>query len=198
MEGPPNTLRRDRAYASVTLIADVDPDRPYVRLQIGTKRTILREGEWSVGWPPIFRLVPHVASVRGMFRVFAKQLHPRFELYVSPINVDPDSPALPISTPASYAARSESGHRGCVDAGHWRRYLGAAPGSVRSCPNFLSKADWFSTTSGACWMTRCGDSPVGCCSSISRRSIRIRMCCGVSTKLSCSVSIARWMRPSGK
>ena len=26
----------------------------------------------------------------GMFRVFAQQLHPRFELYVSPVNVDPD------------------------------------------------------------------------------------------------------------
>jgi hypothetical protein len=38
-----------------------------------------------------------------MFRVFAKQLHPRFERYVSPVNVDPEEPALPISTPGSYA-----------------------------------------------------------------------------------------------
>ena len=103
MEGPPNTLRRDRAYASVRLIADVDPERPYVRLQVGTKMAILREGEWSDWIGADFPLVPHVASVRGMFRVFAKQLHPRFELYVSPVNIDPDSPALPISTPASYA-----------------------------------------------------------------------------------------------
>jgi len=40
---------------------------------------------------------------RGMFRVFAKQLHPRFELYVSPVNIDPLQPALPISAPASLA-----------------------------------------------------------------------------------------------
>jgi predicted AlkP superfamily phosphohydrolase/phosphomutase len=32
-----------------------------------------------------------------------KQAHPRFQLYVSPINIDPANPALPISTPSSYS-----------------------------------------------------------------------------------------------
>ena len=103
VEGPPNTLRRDHAYASVQVIADVDPDRPYVRLQVANRMAIVRQGEWS-GWLPAdFPLLPHIASARGMFRVFAKQLHPQFELYVSPVNVDPEEPALPISTPGSYA-----------------------------------------------------------------------------------------------
>jgi predicted AlkP superfamily phosphohydrolase/phosphomutase len=35
--------------------------------------------------------------------VFAKQLHPRFEVYVSPVNVDPASADLPISTPRSFS-----------------------------------------------------------------------------------------------
>ncbi|HTA41032.1 MAG TPA: alkaline phosphatase family protein [Bryobacteraceae bacterium] len=102
MEGPPNTLRRDRAYAAVTLSADIDPEQPYARLQIGSERAIVREGEWSDWLTADFPLLPHFVSVRGMFRVFAKQLHPRFELYVSPVNVDPDDPALPISSPESY------------------------------------------------------------------------------------------------
>jgi hypothetical protein len=88
---------------------DVDPDRPYARLQVGDEKTIVREGEWS-GWRPAdFPLLPHIASVRGMFRVFAKQLHPRFELYVSPVNVDPQQPALPISAPNSYAREVAAG-----------------------------------------------------------------------------------------
>ena len=103
LEGPPNTLRRDHAYAAVQLSVDVDPDRPYARLQAGEEMAIIRQGEWS-GWLPAdFPLLPHIASARGMFRVLAKQLHPRFELYASPVNVDPEKPALPISTPASYA-----------------------------------------------------------------------------------------------
>jgi len=103
LEGPPNTLRRDRSYASVQLSVDVDPDRPYVRLQVGKDMAILREGEWSAWLPAEFPLLPHGASARGMFRAFARKLHPRFELYVSPINVDPAAPALPISSPGSYA-----------------------------------------------------------------------------------------------
>src|SRR5665213_375724 len=59
VEGPPNTLRRDRAHASVQLIADVDPARPYVRLQVGAVQAIVRQGEWS-GWLPAdFPLIPH-------------------------------------------------------------------------------------------------------------------------------------------
>jgi len=102
VEGPPNTLRRDRAHASVQLIADVDPARPYVRLQVGAVQAIVRQGEWS-GWLPAdFPLIPHLVSIRGMFRVLAKQLHPRLEIYVSPVNADPEKPSLPISTPGSY------------------------------------------------------------------------------------------------
>jgi predicted AlkP superfamily phosphohydrolase/phosphomutase len=56
-------------------------------------------------------LINHIASVRGMFRIFAKQLHSGFELYVSPVNIDPVSPALPVSVPSSFAkaVASETG-----------------------------------------------------------------------------------------
>jgi hypothetical protein len=103
LEGPPNALRRDHAYATQNIIADIDPDRPYVRLGIGATRAILKEGEWSDWIPVEFPLLPHAVSTHGIIRIFAKQLHPRFELYVSPVNIDPHDPALPISTPASYS-----------------------------------------------------------------------------------------------
>ncbi len=103
IEGPPNSLRRDHRYATVTLNVDIDPEQPFARLAAGDALAIVREGEWSEWLPVDFPLIPHVASVRGMFRVFARQLHPRLELYVSPINADPMSPDLPISVPASFS-----------------------------------------------------------------------------------------------
>jgi len=103
IEGPPNPLRKDHAYAAVTLVVDVDPERPVARLQVGDEMAIVQQGEWSDWLPADFPLLPHVVSARGMFRVFAKQLHPRFEVYVSPVNIDPLQPALPISAPASLA-----------------------------------------------------------------------------------------------
>lgn len=103
VEGPPNSLRKDQAYASVNVNVDVDRDAAAMRLQLGDNVVILRQGEWSDWLAATFPLIPHLSSVSGMFRVFAKQLHPGFQLYVSPVNVDPVSPALPVSTPAHWA-----------------------------------------------------------------------------------------------
>lgn len=103
VEGPPNSLRKDRRYAKVTLNVDIDPEQPFARLKSGDEVAVVREGEWSEWMPVDFALIPHLASVRGMFRVFARQLHPRLELYVSPVNVDPLSPDLPVSVPAGFS-----------------------------------------------------------------------------------------------
>jgi predicted AlkP superfamily phosphohydrolase/phosphomutase len=103
LKGPPNTLRLDQRAAAIKLIVDVDPVQPLARLSIGDSVAIVREGEWSDWLAADFPLVPYLVSVRGMVRVFAKQLHPRFEIYVSPVNADPSSPDLPVSTPSSFS-----------------------------------------------------------------------------------------------
>jgi predicted AlkP superfamily phosphohydrolase/phosphomutase len=105
VEGPPNTLRKDQRESSINLVVDIDPQEPVARVSAGGTEIIIRQGEWS-GWLAAdFPLIPHLASTRGMFRIFAKQLHPQLELYVSPINVDPEAPALPISSPGSFSRR---------------------------------------------------------------------------------------------
>lgn len=103
IQGPPNSLRKDRKPSSATLIVDVDPDQPFARLSLGEETAIVRQGEWSDWLPAEFPLIQHIASAHGMIRVFAKELHPHFELYVSPVNVDPEQPSLPISTPARFS-----------------------------------------------------------------------------------------------
>src|SRR2546423_13890811 len=64
---------------------------------------VLREGEWSDWMRVEFQLMPVFGNVKGICRFYLKQAHPRFQLYVSPINIDPENPALPISTPSSYS-----------------------------------------------------------------------------------------------
>jgi predicted AlkP superfamily phosphohydrolase/phosphomutase len=103
LEGPPNTLRKDGRFTSVPLIVDIDADQPLARLQIGDHLAIVGEGDWSDWLPADFPLLGRVASARGMFRVFARQLHPAFQLYVSPINVDPMEPVLPLSAPSAFS-----------------------------------------------------------------------------------------------
>jgi len=103
VDGPANSLRKDHRTSSVDLTVDIDPQSPAGRLSIGDSMAVVREGEWSPWLRAEFSLIPHLVNATGMFRVFAKQLHPRFELYVSPVNIDPDEPELPISAPAGYS-----------------------------------------------------------------------------------------------
>lgn len=103
VEGPPNVLRRDRRQTNVNMIADVDPEAPVARFEIGGQQFILREGEWSPWVHVRFPLIVGVRSVSGMFRIYARQLHPAIHVYRSPLNIDPEDPALPISAPPDYA-----------------------------------------------------------------------------------------------
>lgn len=105
--GPENTFRRNSPPATEPFTVDVDPLEPVARVAFQNQQVVLKEGEWS-GWLPVeFQLMPLIGNVRGICRFYLKQAHPRFQLYVSPINIDPADPALPISTPASYSRTLE-------------------------------------------------------------------------------------------
>ena len=109
IEGPPNTLRASQAATSVTLDVDVDPENPVARFAVGNEVRVLRQGEWSDWISVEFPLFPPLASARGIFRIYAKQLQPGLEIYLSPVNIDPAKPALHISWPGSYAKQLSEG-----------------------------------------------------------------------------------------
>jgi predicted AlkP superfamily phosphohydrolase/phosphomutase len=103
--GPDNTFRKNSPPATEPFTIDVDPLEPVARIALPNQhqQLVLKEGEWSEWIPVEFQLMPVIGNVKGICRFYLKQAHPRFQLYVSPINIDPLNPALPISTPSSYA-----------------------------------------------------------------------------------------------
>ncbi|MGA2002367.1 MAG: alkaline phosphatase family protein [Terriglobales bacterium] len=101
--GPDNTFLRNAPPSTEPFTVDVDPLESVARIDLQGQKFVLKEGEWS-GWLPVeFQLMPFIGNVKGICRFYLKQAHPRFQLYVSPINIDPSNPALPISTPSSYS-----------------------------------------------------------------------------------------------
>ena len=103
LAGPDHPYRTPARALSVPLVAYVDPEAGAAKLVLAREERVLKVGEWS-DWVPIeFELAP-LLKLKGMCRLLLKQVAPAFELYVSPINLDPRMPAMPISTPASYAA----------------------------------------------------------------------------------------------
>jgi predicted AlkP superfamily phosphohydrolase/phosphomutase len=102
LRGPDNPFRSlpQRVEAPFTIY--LDPDRPAVKLVVGDEERILQEGEWS-DWVAVrFGLIP-TQSLAAQARFYLRRVRPNLELYVSPLNLDPFAPAMPISTPASYA-----------------------------------------------------------------------------------------------
>lgn len=100
--GPNNPFRAGNPETYVDFKVFIDPVNPVAKIVYQDQEFILREKEWS-GWKKIkFDFIPG-QSVTGICLFYLKEVRPKFKLYVSPINIDPENPALPISTPEKYA-----------------------------------------------------------------------------------------------
>ena len=102
LEGPANPLLKRPEKVGADFVAHIDASRTYAKIVIGGEERLLRVGEWS-DWVPVqFDLA--WGRLRAQCRFYLKQIAPEFALYVSPLNLDPLAPALPVSTPGTYAA----------------------------------------------------------------------------------------------
>lgn len=102
LEGPENPFLVQPEHVTADFTVYISADRQYAKLVVGDEERLLKVGDWS-DWVPIeFALAP-TQHLRAECRFFLKRLEPHFEMYVSPANIDPMSPALPISSPARYA-----------------------------------------------------------------------------------------------
>jgi predicted AlkP superfamily phosphohydrolase/phosphomutase len=102
LEGPVNTLRTDRARMTIPLRVDVSAVDHAVRVTIGDESFLLAAGQWSDWVRVSFDALGPLHRISGICRFHLESVRP-FRLYVTPINMDPARPALPISTPRSYA-----------------------------------------------------------------------------------------------
>jgi len=102
LPGPANSFRAGNPETEVDFKVFVDPVNSAAKIIIQDQQFILKEKEWS-GWKRVrFHFLP-TQSVGGICQFYLKEIRPKFKLYISPIHIDPADPALPISTPDSYA-----------------------------------------------------------------------------------------------
>jgi predicted AlkP superfamily phosphohydrolase/phosphomutase len=101
--GPDNPFLVEPTKVESEFTVFIDPVEEAVKLVVGDQERVIAKGEWSDWLPLEFPLVV-TQKLHGMARFYLKGVRPDFELYVSPVNIDPLHPAMPISTPDSYAA----------------------------------------------------------------------------------------------
>jgi predicted AlkP superfamily phosphohydrolase/phosphomutase len=98
--GPDDPVRQDRGPLTVPFTVTLN-GADTARLSINGTSCKLRRGEYSDWIAVRYRVMPGM-SVGGVCRFLLLNTEPEFELYVTPVNIDPESPALPIGYPATY------------------------------------------------------------------------------------------------
>jgi predicted AlkP superfamily phosphohydrolase/phosphomutase len=115
--GPPNSFRLDekkpfdevddkRSYnyerLKIPFKVYIDSGHHVAKIVIQGNEIFLKQGEWSNWVEVTFELIPKLKHLYGMVKFYLKEVQPDFKLYVSPININPANPALPLFNPPEY------------------------------------------------------------------------------------------------
>lgn len=100
LEGPPDQFSSEGRPAVAELTVTVDRSSGGALVETGCDSVLLGTGEWS-GWRAVeFPLLGGLRKVRTLTRIYLASVDPHLRLYLSPLNLDPSSPSMPLSSPA--------------------------------------------------------------------------------------------------
>jgi len=103
LHGPALPEGSTQEFVTLPLLLYPDRAAKAAKIVITDRDWILREGEWTDWIRLRFPMPGATPDVAGMVRMYLKHAGERLALYVSPVNIDPLDPALPISTPAGFS-----------------------------------------------------------------------------------------------
>ena len=102
LHGPENPLIRDGGELTLPMEIRLDPSGDRVRITVSDQEFELEPGSYSPWIRVVFR--PGLGmKIHGICLFHLNRTSPHFELYVSPVHIDPEHPSLPISHPFIYS-----------------------------------------------------------------------------------------------
>jgi predicted AlkP superfamily phosphohydrolase/phosphomutase len=101
--GPENPLAGGSGN-ELRISFEISPNRAknQARFTVNSESFTLRVGEYS-DWVPLKFKAGIGFSAHGISRFYLKEISPEIEVYVTPVNIDPGRPDLPISHPVTYS-----------------------------------------------------------------------------------------------
>jgi predicted AlkP superfamily phosphohydrolase/phosphomutase len=102
ISGPENTMLKTPVEIRLPMSVAIDRAKETVRISVSGRKLTLKKNEFS----PWIRLTfkPGMGvRIRAIGRFYVSQIEPHFGMYVTPLNIDPAKPALPISHPFIYS-----------------------------------------------------------------------------------------------
>jgi predicted AlkP superfamily phosphohydrolase/phosphomutase len=102
VSGPENSLLKKAEEVRLPLEARIERPTGEVLISVSGQRFKLKVGEFSP-WIKITFKPGLGMKVKAIARFLVSQIEPHFEMYMTPLNIDPEKPALPISHPFIYS-----------------------------------------------------------------------------------------------
>jgi predicted AlkP superfamily phosphohydrolase/phosphomutase len=118
IDGPVNPTSQDYKRISVPVSFTVTPEGNAVTINLGGRNETVGERQWSNWFRVRFRINAFL-KVPAICRFYVLQTSPDLRLYMSPLNIDPDAPVLPVSSPNGYAAEIARKHGLMKTVGWW-------------------------------------------------------------------------------
>ena len=103
LPGPQNTLVKDGGELRIPFSISISKGVPGIaQLRLRDETVELRQNQYTP-WVSLSYKAALGFTVKAIARFLLLDLQPHVRLYVTPIQIDPESPALPISHPVSYS-----------------------------------------------------------------------------------------------
>ncbi|HZX11024.1 MAG TPA: alkaline phosphatase family protein [Acidobacteriota bacterium] len=100
--GPINTLRKDEPEIRLPMKIHIHKNEDSISVQTSGKTFRLRKNQLS-DWIKITFKPGLGMKIRAVCRFYVSGISPQFKMYMSPLNMDPEKPSLPISHPFIYS-----------------------------------------------------------------------------------------------
>lgn len=102
ISGPENTLLKKTEELRLPMTITVDKEKEDVLIEVSGQKIKLKPRTFS-DWVKITFRPGWGIKIRAICRFYITQIQPHFEMYLTPLNIDPEKPALPISHPYIYS-----------------------------------------------------------------------------------------------
>ena len=102
IEGPPNPLRDGSEPMRLPFRLSLTADKEEATIELDGETLTVKRGDYSP-WTRLTFRAGFGVKVRGVARFLLTETEPYISLYLTPVNIDPEKPALPISHPSYYA-----------------------------------------------------------------------------------------------
>jgi predicted AlkP superfamily phosphohydrolase/phosphomutase len=102
ISGPENSLLKKPEEIRLPMTISLDPEKERALIEVSGQKFALKKETFSPWVRLTFR--PGLGmKIKAICRFYISQVRPHFEMYVTPLNIDPEKPALPISHPFIYS-----------------------------------------------------------------------------------------------